>query len=171
MNKAIFLDRDGVINSVAEPHKYILDWRDFRFLSGVKKALASLKKLDYLLILVSNQAGIGKGYISEEKVRKINEKMNRELKRARAGLDGIYICPHSEKDKCDCRKPKTGLFKLAQKEWDIDFSQSFLVGDMLTDIMIAQELGCIPILVRSPLSPLITSDLEEASKIIKGFQN
>lgn len=169
MRKAVFLDRDGVLNSVVGPHKYVLKWKDFHFLPGIKGALARLKKLGYLLILVSNQGGIAKGYASLEQIQAINEKMNEELKKAGAGLDAIYICPHRDEDNCDCRKPEIGLFLQAQKDWDIDFSCSFIVGDMLTDIMVAQKLGCMPILVLSPLSPLVALNLVDAAELITNF--
>ncbi len=133
-NKAVFLDRDGVINHVCyHDDKGIYSatsMQEFKVLPNVKKNIRSLKGKGYKIVVVSNQPGIAFGYLSEQEVRKIDEFMKNEI-----GVDAVYNCPHHPKfKKCSCRKPKDGMLKQAAKDLNIDLSRSFIVGDNLADI-------------------------------------
>ncbi len=135
MNKAVILDRDGVINEVCYDDERGIysptSLEEYRFLPKVKEAIAILKKNGYLVIVVSNQPGIAFGYLKKEVVHQIDLKMKAELH-----VDGTYHCFHHPKitGDCECRKPKSGLLKQAANELNIDLKESYMVGDNLSDI-------------------------------------
>ena len=160
--KAVFVDRDGIVNQVI-PDKYVTSWEDFHFLPGIAEAIKQLKLMDFLVILITNQFGIAKGYATLEDIEDIHNRMQEELMRKGTCFDGIYLCP----DDSECRKPELGMFKQAIKDWDIDISQSYVIGDATCDMLAAEKLGCKFIMVRSLLSPIIVDNLLEASKIIE----
>lgn len=139
MKKAVFLDRDGTIN---EEVNYLHECHKLKFIPGTMEALRLLKEKGYLLIVVTNQSGVGRGYFSKEDVDRVHEYMNDLLRTEGAEIDGFYYCPHVEEDKCACRKPQTGLYLKAQEDFNIDFRQSYMVGDKITDILAAEKLGC-----------------------------
>lgn len=139
MTKAVFLDRDGTINE--EVH-YLHECDKMKFIPGTVEALRLLKEKGYLLIVITNQSGVGRGYFSREDVDRLHEYMNQLLREEGAEIDGFYCCPHVEEDKCACRKPKTGMYLKAQEDFDIDMKRSYMVGDKITDILGAEELGC-----------------------------
>ncbi|WP_273383612.1 D-glycero-beta-D-manno-heptose 1,7-bisphosphate 7-phosphatase [Actinobacillus porcinus] len=140
MNKAIFLDRDGTLNV---DHGYVHQIDDFQFIEGSIEALQELKKMGYLLVLVTNQSGIARGYFSEEQFLSLTEWMDWSLADRGVDLDGIYYCPHHPEGKgefkqdCDCRKPKGGMLLQAIKELHIDPARSFMVGDKVEDLQAA----------------------------------
>ncbi|PJC91368.1 D-glycero-beta-D-manno-heptose-1,7-bisphosphate 7-phosphatase [Aeromonas lusitana] len=133
---AIFLDRDGVIN---EDTGYVSQVDDFHFLPGVIEALQLLKKKGYLLIVVTNQSGIARGYFSEDDFMNLTEWMDWSLADRDVDLDGIYFCPHHPDHgaPCDCRKPEPGMLLLAQQELGIDMARSYMVGDKPSDLKAA----------------------------------
>ncbi|HBO37114.1 MAG TPA: D-glycero-beta-D-manno-heptose-1,7-bisphosphate 7-phosphatase [Pasteurellaceae bacterium] len=137
MKKAIFLDRDGTLNI---DHGYVHEIDDFQFIDGSIEALKKLKEMDYLLVLVTNQSGIARGYFSEKQFLALTEWMDWSLADRGIDLDGIYYCPHhvdglgEYKQDCDCRKPKSGMLLKAIKELNIDPTQSFMVGDKIEDL-------------------------------------
>lgn len=143
--RAIFLDRDGVIN-VDNGYVSVVD--DFEFIEGVIEALQKLKEKGYLLVIITNQSGIARGYFSEEQFNTLTEWMDWSLADRGVDLDGIYYCPHHAKHgigeykiDCDCRKPKAGMINEAVKELDIDLSQSILIGDKVSDIQAGIAAG------------------------------
>ena len=138
MKAAVFLDRDGVINV---DHGYVSKIDDFKFIEGSIEAMQILKDKGYLLVVVTNQSGIARGYYSEDDFHKLTEWMDWSLADKGVDLDGIYYCPHHAekgigeyKVECECRKPKTGMLDSAIAELDIDPSLSLLVGDKLSDV-------------------------------------
>ena len=137
---AIFLDRDGVIN---EDTGYVSQVDDFHFLPGVIEALQLLKKKGYLLIVVTNQSGIARGYFSEDDFMNLTEWMDWSLADRDVDLDGIYFCPHHPDHgaPCDCRKPAPGMLLLAQQELSIDMAHSCMVGDKPSDLKAAINAG------------------------------
>ncbi len=140
----IFLDRDGVINR-KRADDYVKHWGEFEFLPGVKEALQILTEKNYRLIVVTNQRGIARGWMSEADVQEVHAQMLAEIAPAR--IAAIYCCPH-DKDQCDCRKPKTGMFRQAQHDFpDIEFARSVLIGDSLSDMAAGANLGCRNILI------------------------
>ena len=137
MNKAIFLDRDGTLNI---DYGYVHKIDNFKFIDGAIDALRELKKMGHILVLVTNQSGIARGYFSEEQFLQLTEWMDWSLAEQDVDLDGIYYCPHHPegkgeyKEDCDCRKPKSGMLLQAIKELKIDPTQSIMVGDKVEDI-------------------------------------
>ena len=137
MKKAIFLDRDGTLNI---DYGYVNEIDNFKFIDGAIDALRELKKMGYMLVLVTNQSGIARGYFSEEQFLQLTEWMDWSLAEQDVDLDGIYYCPHHPegkgeyKEDCDCRKPKPGMLLQAIKELKIDPTQSIIVGDKVEDL-------------------------------------
>lgn len=142
----IFLDRDGVINRKLD-EDYVKHWGEFEFLPGAKEALKILTEKNYRLIVVTNQRGIARGWMTEDDLHKIHARMMAELLDAGAEITAIFCCPH-DKDQCDCRKPKTGMFLLAQRHYpDLDFAQSVLIGDSASDMEAGKGVGCRTIFI------------------------
>jgi len=188
--KAIFIDRDGVINFESDP----LDRPDkFRLIPGVEEALGTVNRSDYLAVVVTNQPIIAKGFASEKQVQEIHNYMEYTLGQERAYLDRIYYCPHHPekgfkgerkeyKVVCKCRKPGTGMIDKAVKEMNIELSQSFIIGDRTVDIMTGINTGMHTVLVRQGYAgedkkyacrpDFIFNDLLEAVQfIVHGYNN
>ncbi len=138
MQKAIFLDRDGVINI---DKAYVSKIEDFEFCEGVFEALRHFQSLGYLLIIVTNQSGIGRGYYSEEDFQTLTEWMREQLLHVKINIDAVYHCPHAPEANCVCRKPKSGMFEAAIRAFDIDVKASWMIGDKSSDIKAAQGMG------------------------------
>ena len=159
MNRAVFLDRDGVINAAlhnpmeAKPDSpYRLD--DFRLLPGVAQAIQAINEIGLLAVVVSNQPGVAKGKCDYAFLETVNAELTARLARQKAHLDAIYYCLHhpdavdeSLRVDCDCRKPKPGLLLRAAQELDIDLANSFMLGDSPRDIEAGLAAGCQTILV------------------------
>ena len=138
MQKAVFLDRDGVINV---DKSYVYKQEDFEFCEGVFEALQHFKRLGYLLIIVTNQSGIGRGYYREEDFQSLSAWMKQELLHVNIAIDAIYHCPHAPEVGCECRKPKSGMFQKAIRDFDIDVRASWMIGDKQSDIEAAIGAG------------------------------
>jgi D-glycero-D-manno-heptose 1,7-bisphosphate phosphatase len=142
MTKAVFLDRDGVINREPKEGEYITSWDDFRILPGVADGIALLNRAEYMVFVVTNQRCVAKGLLSVADLEKIHEQMSQALSRAGAKLDGIYYCPHDYEPSCDCRKPAPGMLLGAAQVHGIDLRSSWMVGDSETDIQAGKSAGC-----------------------------
>lgn len=136
MKKAVFLDRDGVIN---EDSGYVSKIENFRFLDGVFETLKEFRKLGFLLIIVTNQSGIARGFYTLEDFMILNEFMLNEFAKNAVFIDKVYFCPHGVEAGCECRKPKPGMILRALREFDIDPQKSFLIGDKPSDIEAAKN--------------------------------
>ncbi len=159
VTKAVFLDRDGVINElIYYPEQGIIDSpftvAQFKLLPGVGEAINRLHEIGYKVVLVSNQPGIAKEHMSEGTFDRIREKMKAELAKKGSFLDGEYYCFHHPEAKverlkvnCECRKPKPGLLLQAAKEMGIELFQSWMIGDRLVDVKAGKEAGCKTILL------------------------
>ena len=145
--RAIFLDRDGVINKYPGDKKYVTAWRQFRFLPRAKKAIAKLHKNGFKIFVISNQAGVGKGIFSQNALDYITKRMLREIRRASGNIDDVYYCSHRKDEDCPCRKPKTGLIDKAKKDYSIRMKDSFFIGDTIRDVNTAKTAGCKSVLV------------------------
>jgi len=146
---AVFLDRDGVINENSL-QDYVKDWNEFVFLPGAKEALKKLAEQTAVKIfIVSNQAGIGKGVVSAERVEEINRQMRREIEAAGGRVDAIFCCPHTVQDRCSCRKPEPGLLLRALGETTRDAYKLFVVGDALSDIAAGRKMAATTIMVKT----------------------
>ncbi len=144
---AIILDRDGVINEKAPRANYVRNWEEFKFLPGVLEALARLKNAGYRVVLVSNQAGIARGAMTEADLLDIHQKMVREVTAAGGRIDAIYYCPHNWEEGCVCRKPKTGMLFQSQRDFNLDLSRTPFIGDDERDAQAAEAAGCPSVLV------------------------
>lgn len=144
LRRAVFLDRDG---TMARDVPYCSRPEDFELFPGVPEAIALINRSGLLAVVITNQSGIARGYFTEEALHRIHRKMLTELERYGARLDGIYYCPHHPDDGCDCRKPKTALFRRAAEELGIDLQNSFVVGDMPLDIEAGRAIGARTVLV------------------------
>lgn len=145
MHKAVFLDRDGVIvvPHFREGRSFAVQFmEDFRLYPDALEALSLLKKAGFLLIVVTNQPDMGKGLVSPETMEEMNRFLFQFLP-----IDDIRVCPHVREDNCGCRKPNPGLLKEAAKEWGIDGSMSYMIGDRLSDMEAGQSLGCKTIFI------------------------
>lgn len=147
--KVLFLDRDGVINVRAAQAEYIKTPEEFTFLPGAIEALVQLTRVGFELYVISNQAGIARGVMSESDLVAIHQKMEKELNKHGVTIAGIYYCPHGWDSGCECRKPKPGMFYQAAREHDIDLSRAFFVGDDERDKEVGALIGLRTLLVPS----------------------
>lgn len=148
---AVFLDRDGTINV---DHGYVHRAVDFEFIAGAPEAIRLLKNAGYLVIVVTNQAGIARGLYAEADVHELHRHLDMELSRHHTGIDAYYYCPHHPEKgeepyrrECACRKPLPGMLLQAAADWSVDLARSFLVGDKRSDIEAGLAAGCRSILL------------------------
>ena len=172
MRKAIFLDRDGVINKIfiknglpSSPDTF----DQLEILTGVKESILRLKKLNFLCLVATNQPDVSRGKIEKETIIKMNNYLKHEIE-----LDDVFVCYHDDHDNCRCRKPKSGLLLDAAKKWDVDLKKSFMIGDRWKDIEAGKSAGCKTIFIdcdyneKKPNSPNFTTDsLINAVRIIE----
>ena len=182
-NRAVFLDRDGTINVEKD---YLHRIEDFEFIAGVVVAIRALKDHGYLVVVVTNQSGVARGYYTLDDVAVLHEYIQAELERSGTKVDAFYVCPHHPNSgsgrftrECDCRKGQPGMLLQAAREHDIDLRTSFMVGDKLADVEAGVRAGCQPILVRTgyaeedavaaqyPDTP-VCRDLPEAVRFVLG---
>lgn len=138
--QAIFLDRDGVICENRSDH--VKSWDEFRFLPEAKRSLAALSQLGLPIIVVTNQAIVGRKMVPSSVVDDIHRRMVAEIEAEGGRIDRVMYCPHRPEDGCDCRKPGSGMLLQAADEMGIDLSSSYLVGDAATDMLAGQRVGC-----------------------------
>lgn len=133
MNKAIFLDRDGTINV---DKGYVHKEDDFILLPKAAEALKLLQEMGFLLVIVTNQSGIGRGYFSEEEYLKFQEYVDTMLNKQGIFIAAQYYCPHVDADKCTCRKPLIGMYEKAVHDLNIDWNGSYAIGDKMRDLAV-----------------------------------
>ena len=168
---AVFLDRDGTIidelGYLGDPDKVVL-------YPGVHDALMLLKEAGYLLLIVTNQSGIARGYFSLEDSVAVNLKLLQVLSDLGVALDGFYFCPHLPDDGCPCRKPAPGMVRKAETDFNINLSNSWVIGDTDKDVLLGSEAGIRPLLVKTgkqdkgvvPSGVPVVTDLNEAARYI-----
>ena len=149
--RAVFLDRDGTINVEKE---YLHRAEEFAFIPGAPEAIRLLKEAGFLVVVVTNQSGVGRGYYDEEAVHRLHRFMDGELARHGASVDAYYLCPHHPlhgigeyRRECGCRKPLPGMLLEAARDFDIDLAASYIVGDKAADVKAGRAAGCRPLLV------------------------
>lgn len=145
--KFVFLDRDGTLNVRPPKACYVEKPEDFVWLDGAKEAVKKLNDNGYLVILISNQPGIARGNLTEQTLEEIHEKMKSDLERIGAHIDAIYYCPHNWDDGCFCRKPKPGMLYMAQRDYSLNLTKGFLIGDDERDIEAGESARVKSILV------------------------
>ena len=164
MTKAIFLDRDGVINQ--ERKDYVKKLDEFKILDKIADAINIIKSHGFLVIIITNQSAINRKLLSVETLNKIHEKLQSYLERYDTSFDGVYFCPHTPSENCECRKPKPGLILQAVIDFQIDLSESYMIGNSETDIHAARNAGCKGILLKKDQTLLeVVVGLFESEKI------
>jgi D-glycero-D-manno-heptose 1,7-bisphosphate phosphatase len=144
MRATVFLDRDGTIN---EEVGYLDDPDRLYLISGAAEAIRLLNNAGVLVIVVSNQAGVGRGYFSTATVEAIHQQLAKQLAIHGACVDDIYYCPHHPNEGCQCRKPKAGMLLQAARKYGIDTQRAFIVGDKVSDLDAGRRVGCRTVLV------------------------
>ena len=175
-NKAIFWDRDGVLNKVIMRNgKPSSPWciEEFEILPDVKRCLEKTKEMGFLNIVFTSQPDISRGLLKTEELEKIHRIISETLL-----VDEIKFCPHDDKDNCECRKPKPGLIVEAVKKWSIDLDKSYVVGDSWKDIKAGKSAGCKTFLLRREYNKDYKEDydfeinsLKQMVEIIKNLNN
>ncbi|MBU1147445.1 MAG: D-glycero-beta-D-manno-heptose 1,7-bisphosphate 7-phosphatase [Candidatus Omnitrophica bacterium] len=172
--KAIFLDRDGVINRDPGGGDYIKSWKEFEFWPGSIEAIKKLNEKGYEIFVISNQAGVGRGIYSQASLDDITKNMLSEIKKQGGKIRSVSYCTHKPDAGCECRKPKIGMIKKATEGLDIDFKNTYFIGDSHFDVGAGNGMGCKTILLLTgkedpddvknwALKPdLIKKDLREA---------
>lgn len=179
--KIVFLDRDGVINEFPGNGNYVTKWKDFHFIPGSLKALRILEEKGYSIFVVSNQAGVGKGIYSKQKLNHITRNMLAQVKKAGGCIKKVFYCTHRSVDGCECRKPSIGSVRRALNLMNKTIHQvqrAFFIGDTEVDILAGHNADCRTIFVLSgredrrhmrswKVKPdFIAKDLLEATQII-----
>ena len=180
--KVVFLDRDGVINEFPGNGNYVTKVKDFRFIPRALEALKILTEQGFIIFVVSNQAGVGKGVYSQDKLNRITAKMLREVGKAGGKIRKVYYCTHRSEESCNCRKPGIGSIRNALQSINQSVHsvpRTFFVGDTKADILAGHNAGCATIFVLSGredrsdilqwrVKPdFIVKDLFEATQIIR----
>jgi len=145
LNKAVFFDRDGVINK--ERKDYVKNILELEIFPETLEVISKLKKSGFLIIVITNQSAINRGLMSHEELKKIHQRIQDSLLEFDCKIDAFYYCPHSPDENCNCRKPNTGLFENALNDFKIDLSKSWMIGDHEKDILAAKKINCKSILI------------------------
>ena len=143
-SKAIFLERDGTIN---EDYGYVYKLSDLKLIEGVTKELTRLQDKGYLLIIVTNQSGIGRNKYTYEDALRFNDGLLTVLKKEKVFITDVFMCPHVPEENCECRKPKPGMLRGAMKKYNIDPGQSYMLGDKMSDVECGQNAGVSSFLI------------------------
>jgi D-glycero-D-manno-heptose 1,7-bisphosphate phosphatase len=151
--RAVFLDRDGTINIERE---YLHRIEDFEFIPGAPQAIRLLKDAGFMVIVVTNQSGVARGYYDEAAISRLHRHMDAELARFGAVIDAYYFCPHHPehgigeyKKTCECRKPLAGMLFQAAEDFSLDLTGCYIIGDRVADVEAGLKAGCIPLMVRT----------------------
>lgn len=176
LKSAIFLDRDGTINLEIN---YLIAPSDLVLLPGVGDALRRAHEAGYLLVVVTNQSGVARGYFTITEVESLHDHLQRQLLPYRVQLDAFYLCPHHPdhgEGLCDCRKGAPGMLLQAASDYHIDLASSWMIGDKMSDVEAGRNAGCRSILVRTghgneqnaelPSDTMIADSLAVAVEII-----
>ena len=179
IKRAVFLDRDGTINIEKD---YLYKIEDFEFIPGAPEAILRLNRAGFLVVIITNQSGVARGYYSEDELVKLHRHISDELSAIGAIVDGWYFCPHHLSGRppynidCGCRKPLPGMLLQAARDLDINLENSWMVGDKLADVEAGIAAGCRPVLVKTgygaemesglPLSVAVAADISSAADMI-----
>lgn len=177
MIRAVFLDRDGVINRKAPEGLYVTRWDEVEFLPGGVEAVKNIRAAGFVVIVVTNQRALAKGLISKRQLHSLHSRMWRSLFGTEKGFDAVYYCPHDKSAECGCRKPQPGMLLAAAKEHGIDLTASWMIGDSESDVEAGRRAGCRTIRIGSPTvrsstsADMVSGSLAEASNVILSLQN
>ncbi|RJP58008.1 MAG: HAD family hydrolase [Candidatus Auribacter fodinae] len=145
MKRAVFLDRDGTV--IHDPG-YLSDPGQIVFYEGVLEKLRLLQERGFLVCIITNQSGIGRGYFSEHQLSIIHKELCKRMTDAGVTVDAIEYCPHAPEEECICRKPNVEMVMRLVRKYDIDCGKSFFVGDKMSDVLTGLNAGCISVLIR-----------------------
>ncbi len=169
-NKVVVLDRDGTI---VVDRNYLADPDALEFEPGAAAGLRGMVDMGFRLVVVTNQSGIARGFLTLGRLEEIHERFRQMMLAIGAPLAGIYFCPHAPGDGCDCRKPNLGLMRQASEELGFDMSRSFVIGDKDSDIEFGRRAAAVTMLIRKPGEPPsstapdhVVANLREAAQII-----
>jgi len=175
MSKAVFLDRDGVINRKAPEGEYVTRWEDMVFLPGVVEAIRAVRHAGFLVIVISNQRCVAKGLLSVGDLDSLHRRMCEKLAADGAVINAVYYCPHDSLPPCTCRKPAPGLLLEAARDQHIDLASSWMIGDTAGDVEAGRKAGCKTVRLQEPTEPadpdvdLVASSLADAAaQILQG---
>ena len=168
--QTVILDRDGVLNKKPPRARYIRCWADWEWLPGAREALRMLKEAGYRTIIVSNQAGIARGQMTDADLAAIHAAMREEIRASGGDIDAIYHCSHGWDEGCECRKPKPGMLHRAQREHHLDLSRTLVIGDDERDGQAAEAAGCPWVLVseRYPLLEIVRELIAQGAERLVG---
>jgi D-glycero-D-manno-heptose 1,7-bisphosphate phosphatase len=150
MTRAVFLDRDGVINQKQPEGRYVTRWTEFRFLPAAFEAIALLNRTGFSAIVVTNQRCVARGLIGAHELELLHSRMCSELKLAGAFITEVYYCPHDTQPSCICRKPAPGMLLQAAQDHEIDLGNSWMIGDSAADIEAGRRAGCKTAFIGTP---------------------
>ena len=171
---AIFLDRDGVINR-RMVGGYVARWSEFEFLPRAIDGVVALEAFRAPIIVISNQAGVGKGLVTVENLGDMTERFVAAVRERGGRIDAVYYCPHAPSAECACRKPKPGMLLQAASDWGVDLRSSIFIGDSSSDVAAARAVAAQPVLIAearaeraaSDPNPVpVAADLVEAAAIV-----
>jgi D-glycero-D-manno-heptose 1,7-bisphosphate phosphatase len=163
----VILDRDGVLNVKMPKAEYVRTWDDWRWVEGSREAVAAFTRAGYRIVIVTNQAGIARGAMTEDDLNEIHRHMIADIDAAGGHVDAIYHCPHGWDDGCECRKPRPGMLFKAQREFDLDLGRVYFIGDDERDGQAAEAAGCRFQMVTddAPLNTVVNLVLNEKSEV------
>jgi D-sedoheptulose 7-phosphate isomerase len=176
----VIIDRDGVINR-NRPDS-VKSWEEFEFLPGALQGLATLARHGHKVVVVTNQANIGRGLLTPAQLEHIHGRMTDAVVEAQGAIEAIYVCTHSPEEGCACRKPAPGLLTQAADELEFELSNAYLIGDHLSDVVAAHSAGARAVLVLSgraalpdvegaPAADFVAGDLRSAADLVTGLHN
>jgi len=142
MSKAVFLDRDGVINRNPPKGSYITRWEEMHFFPDVAEGIGLLNRLGFRVIVVSNQRCVARGLVTAAELDTLHRRMCEQLAASGATIDGVYYCPHEKSPECHCRKPAPGMLLAAARTHRLDLTSSWMIGDSEIDIEAGKSAGC-----------------------------
>ncbi|RKZ39220.1 MAG: D-glycero-beta-D-manno-heptose-1,7-bisphosphate 7-phosphatase [Gammaproteobacteria bacterium] len=145
MQKLLILDRDGVINHDSDD--FVKSPDEWKPIKGSLEAIARLNQAEYWVVIITNQSGLARGLFTLEDLNQIHQKMHKQLANVNGRIEAIFFCPHSDKENCTCRKPRSGLFKDLANRLSISLNNVPAVGDSLRDLQAANAVGAMPVLV------------------------
>lgn len=167
--KLLVLDRDGVINQDSD--QFIKSPQEWHAIPGSLEAISRLCREDYHVVIITNQSGIARDYFSINTLNRIHQKLLDELNHFGGEISAIFFCPHSEKDNCDCRKPKPGMFFELSERSKCDLTEVYAVGDSMRDLEAARSAGARPVLVRTGKGKQTEQDFLKEKPSVFGNSN
>ena len=169
MARAVFLDRDGVINRKLPEGQYVTRWDQVKFFPQCAQAVKRMRDAGFLTVVVTNQRVVAKGLLSEPALELLHQRICWELFKGEKGFDAIYYCPHEENPPCECRKPRPGMLLKAAQDHGIDLANSWMIGDSEADVLAGKTVGCRTIRICPPELECSSSADAVVGSLVKGI--